>query len=304
MPDSSAAENAAAANDSGGDSTSQDKAASPWVWATFLLPMLVYMLMGTLEPTPPDEPTPVVQNEDEDDQAAFPPAPGGLLPEIPYEYYPYIYTAKIVVTLAAVLLVSGGYREFPWKFHWFSVLVGVVGVVLWIGICNLQLEVKILGPIDRALGSLLLPEVEGEEPSIGIMTIIGAGERPAFNPLEQLADTPTWAYVFLAIRFTGLALIVPLIEEFFLRGFLMRYAVDPQWWTVPFGKVNQAAAILGTAVPMLMHTGELLATLVWFSMVTWLMIRTRNIWDCVIAHAITNLLLGIYVVTTGEWQFM
>ena len=39
-------------------------------------------------------------------------------------------------------------------------------------------------------------------------------------------------------------------------------------------------------------------------MVTWLMVRTRNIWDCVVAHAITNLLLGIYVVSTGEWQLM
>ena len=53
-----------------------------------------------------------------------------------------------------------------------------------------------------------------------------------------------------------------------------------------------------------MHPGELLAAFVWFSMVTWLMVRTRNIWDCVVAHAVTNLLLGIYVVTTGNWQLM
>jgi hypothetical protein len=34
------------------------------------------------------------------------------------------------------------------------------------------------------------------------------------------------------------------------------------------------------------------------------MLRTRNIWDCVAAHATTNLLLGIYVVATGEWWLM
>ena len=55
---------------------------------------------------------------------------------------------------------------------------------------------------------------------------------------------------------------------------------------------------------MLMHPGELFAAAVWFSMVTWLMLRTRNIWDCVAAHAVTNGLLGAYVITTGEWQFM
>jgi membrane protease YdiL (CAAX protease family) len=39
-------------------------------------------------------------------------------------------------------------------------------------------------------------------------------------------------------------------------------------------------------------------------MVTWLMVKTRNIWDCVVAHAVTNLLLGVYVVATGQWQLM
>ena len=34
------------------------------------------------------------------------------------------------------------------------------------------------------------------------------------------------------------------------------------------------------------------------------MLRTRNIWDCVAAHAITNLILGIYVVHSGTWRLM
>ena len=110
------------------------------------------------------------------------------------------------------------------------------------------------------------------------------------------------AYVFLAIRFLGLALIVPIIEEFFLRGFLMRFATQEKWWEVPFGTASRTALIVGTAVPMLMHPAELFAAAVWFSLVTWLMLRTKNIWDCVAAHAVTNLLLGIYVVTQHQWQ--
>jgi hypothetical protein len=74
------------------------------------------------------------------------------------------------------------------------------------------------------------------------------------------------------------------------------------WWLVPFGAVSRLALVVGTAVPMMMHPGELLAALVWFSLVSWLMTRTRNIWDCVAAHAVTNFLLGIYVVQTGNWQ--
>ena len=304
MPGSPAGDIDAGAGASGETELEANRPPSPWDWATFLLPMVVYMVVGSFEPKPPDQPMHPVQAEREASDMPPPQESSGFLPEITYDHYPLIYTAKIVLTLVCMVVVSGGYRAFPFKVHWLSIVIGIVGVVLWIGICNLKLEEKILGPVDRVLGTLLLPKVEGKEPSMGIMKIIGAGERPAFNPLEQLAETPTWAYMFLAIRFAGLALIVPVIEEFFLRGFLMRYAVDPNWSSVPFGVVNRAAVILGTAVPMLMHPGELLATLVWFSMVTWLMIRTRNIWDCVVAHAITNLLLGIYVVSTGEWHFM
>jgi len=31
------------------------------------------------------------------------------------------------------------------------------------------------------------------------------------------------------------------------------------------------------------------------------MVRTRNFWDCVAAHAVTNLLLGVYIVAAGQW---
>ena len=179
-----------------------------------------------------------------------------------------------------------GYRQFPFRISWLAIAVGVVGVVLWIVICQTAVRTA----------DCLTP--------LGLDKFLGLGDRPAFNPLAELADTPIWAYTFLAIRFVGLALVVPIIEEFFLRGFLMRWAVREEWWDVPFGQVTPLAAVVGTAVPMLMHPGELLAAFVWFSLVTWLMVRTKNIWDCVAAHAVTNLLLGIYVVTQHQWQLV
>ena len=104
------------------------------------------------------------------------------------------------------------------------------------------------------------------------------------------------------MRFFGLAAVVPLIEEFFLRGFLMRFVIDAQWWEVPFGKLTTAAVVVGVGMPVLYHPGtEALAVLAWFSLVTWLMAKTRNIWDCVAAHALTNLLLGVWVVSSGQW---
>ncbi len=107
---------------------------------------------------------------------------------------------------------------------------------------------------------------------------------------------------FLTIRFFGLVCLVPLVEEFFIRGFLMRYIDDPDWDQIPLGTAGRWA-ILGVFIYAgFTHPSEALAALPWFGMVTWLYLKTNSIWNCVIAHAITNLLLGIYVVKTGTWE--
>jgi hypothetical protein len=132
--------------------------------------------------------------------------------------------------------------------------------------------------------------------------LLGYAGRPAYNPLAQLAATPGWAWAFLAVRFFGLVAVVPVIEEFFLRGFLMPLVVDQEWWKAPFGKVNGLAVAVSIVAPMLWHQpAEFLAAAAWFGMITWLMVRTRNPWDCVLAHAVTNLLLGIYVLCFSQW---
>jgi uncharacterized protein len=240
-------------------------------WITFLLPFLTFMLVGSLEPTP--------------DQ------PGGkaIGLAIPYDFYPWIYAIKIVLTVVAILFVLPGYRGFPLRLHPLAFVVGIIGGPLWIGICLLNWEHVYLLPLLK---------------SVGLGSLIGAGDRPAFNPFEHLADHPAWAWSFLAVRFFGLVVVVPIMEEFFLRGFVMRFVMERDWWEVPFGKANTLAIILGTVIPMSMHPGELLAALAWFSMITWLMLRTRNIWDCVVAHALTNLILGVYVVASGTWRLL
>ena len=237
-------------------------------WITFLLPMIVFMLVGSLEPT-----------AETVGGAAI-----GL--SIPYAHYPWVYTAKICLTIVAMIFVLPGYREFSLRVSWLGIGVGVVGVVIWVGLCKLDLEHRFLVP-------LLEP--------IGLDWLIAA--RSAFNPFEHLTAHPACAWGFLAVRFLGLVAVVAVIEEFLLRGFIMRFVVDARWWEVPIGKVTTTAVVVGTLIPMAMHP-ELLAAAVWFSMVTWLMIKTRNIWDCVAAHAVTNLLLGIYVVFSGDWHLM
>ena len=241
-------------------------------WLVFLLPLVVFMLVGSLEPGPPAV----------GDSAGWLPA----WMAIPYQYYPWVYTIKLVLTCAAVVFVLPEYKEFPFRVSPLAILVGVAGIVVWVGLCSLGLEQRLLGPL-------------------GLGRFVELGTRPAFNPFKELRAYPAyWAWGFLAVRFFGLVVVVAVIEEFFLRGFVMRFMVDADWWAVPFGTVTVAAVLAGTVVPMLMHPAELFAAAAWFSLITVLMIKTRNIWDCIVAHAITNFLLGVYVVFSNEWHLM
>lgn len=235
-------------------------------WLPLVLPFVVYMICGTFEPTR-EKPFTLL----------------GLT--IEYSQYPAVYTIKILLTMAAIAAVWPGYRQFPFRLSALAPAVGVVGVVLWIGICKLDLETRLLEPL-------------------GFGSLVDLGRRAAFNPLEAWPDDPLWAYGFLAIRFWGLVAVVPLVEEFFIRAFVMRYVVDPDWWKIPFGTLTPTAIAAGTLLPVLMHPAELFAAAVWFTLITWLMFKTRNIWDCVAAHAVTNLLLGVWVVARDEWHFM
>ena len=241
-------------------------------WLPFLLPLIVYMLVGSLEPTPQQ--------------------PGGVPSiglTIAYEHYPLIYSLKLAATAAAIAFVWPAWRKFPLRIGWLGAVVGLVGGVVWIALCKLELEKDYLVPALAA---------------IGLDKLISAGERSSFNILKELAATPVWAYAFLAIRFVGLVLIVPLIEEFCWRLFVMRLPVRQDWWTVPQGETNRAGIALAIALPVLMHPAELVAAIVWFSLIAWLYVRSRNIWECVVAHATTNLVLGCYVLYSGEWRFM
>lgn len=229
--------------------------------------MAVFLAVGSFEPTAQ--------------------TPGGksLGLAIPYSAYPWLYSLKLMLVVTTMLFVSSGYRQFAFRMTWRGVAVGVLGAAVWIGLCRLQLESRLLKPV-------------------GLGWIVDQGVRSGFNPFVEWAATPGWAWMFLLIRFIGLALLVPVLEEFFLRGWVMRFFVSPDWWEVPIGQVNAAALAAGTLFPVLMHPGEMLAAAAWFSMVTWLMIRTRNIWECVLAHAVTNLTLGLYAVLCNQWQLL
>ena len=134
-------------------------------WLVFVLPFAVYMLAGSLEPSRD--------------------SPGGKMLglSIPYSAYPLVYTAKIGLTLAAMAFVLPGYREFRRPPGLLAVLIGAVGVVVWVGLCIVSDLTGLTAVLNGAMASAHL-----------------YSPRPAYSPLAELAATSSWAWTFLSLR--------------------------------------------------------------------------------------------------------
>ncbi len=106
----------------------------------------------------------------------------------------------------------------------------------------------------------------------------------------------------IAVRWLGATLLVPVMEELFWRSFLMRWIASPQFETVDPRAAGLRALVISTFVFMLAHT-LWLAAIVAGAAYAWLYQRTGKLWTAVIAHAVTNGVLGLWVVYSGHWEF-
>ncbi len=125
------------------------------------------------------------------------------------------------------------------------------------------------------------------------------GESDGFNPMSP-DDSLNW---FLVIsRILGAAVVVPLMEELFWRSFLLRWIVTPNFLALEPAKVTAKAFII-TAVLFGFEHGLWFAGILAGVAYAWLYMRSNNLWVAVISHGVTNAVLGIWVVSTGNWQF-
>lgn len=131
-------------------------------------------------------------------------------------------------------------------------------------------------------------------------------------PWMQLSE-PTASFVpvgpdgrldwpLIIVRWLGAALLVPVMEELFWRSFLMRWIANPRFEGVDPRESGLKALVLSTFLFMLAHT-LWLAAIVAGLVYGLLYQRTGKLSCAVIAHAVTNGVLGIWVIASGHWEF-
>ncbi len=126
------------------------------------------------------------------------------------------------------------------------------------------------------------------------------GVSKGYNPINPVSRQIDWALV--TIRIFGASIIVPVMEELFWRSFLLRWQMHSRFLDVNPANAG-ARAFLVTAVLFASEHNLLLAGLVAGVAYSWLYMRTRNLWIPIVSHAVTNGLLGFWVLKTHNWQF-
>lgn len=131
-------------------------------------------------------------------------------------------------------------------------------------------------------------------------TVGVAGRPQGFNP--TLLPGRELQIVMTMIRVGGAVLLVPLMEELFWRSFLIRYIIDKDFEQVRIGTFTWGS-FLFTVVLFGAEHNYIYAGIMAGVVYNLVLYKTRSLAQCVLAHAVTNLALAIYVVFTGKWQF-
>jgi uncharacterized protein len=188
-----------------------------------------------------------------------------------------LYPIRVVVVLATIILCSRSVIDFRVKSALGSILLGVAIFAIWIG-------PDLIWPHYRNHWLFTNP----------IMGEVASSVPPAVRSKA----------VFVFFRAFGCALLVPVIEELFWRGWLTRWLIDGEdFRRAPLGTYTAASFWMGSALFASEHGPFWEVGLIAGIAYNWWMCRTKSLADCMVAHAVTNGCLSIYVLAAGQWQY-
>ncbi len=112
----------------------------------------------------------------------------------------------------------------------------------------------------------------------------------------------TCGWPLALVRLAGSAFVIAPAEEFFWRGFLYRWMVHRDFLSVPERPLHVWIFVL-TAVLFGLEHDRWLVGIVAGLAYGGLYARTRCLGAAVMAHRVTNLLLGLHVLAAGAYHF-
>ena len=190
----------------------------------------------------------------------------------------WFYALKVFVGAWLVWEMRSVVTEMRWAFSWEAVVVGVAIFVIWVG----------LDPYYPMISLLFKDTPES-----------------IWNPFVRFGEGSGLAWTIMCIRIFGMTIVVPPLEEVFYRSLFYRYVIKYDFQSVALNHFDGIAFVMVSSVFGLLHP-QWLAGIICGMAYQGLVIHKGRLGDAMTAHAITNFLLGVYVVWQGgaAWKFL
>jgi len=191
---------------------------------------------------------------------------------LPADWY---YAVRFLAVLLTIGFVSRPVLSFRAAFPLASIGIGIAVFLIWIGpdvLFGYRLHWLFNNPITGAAASSIAPALKR-------------------------------SVTFIVLRVASSVALVPVLEELFWRGWLMRWLIGKDFLKVPLGTYAPTAFWIVAVLFASEHGPYWEVGLAAGIVYNWWIIHTRNLADCMLAHAVTNGLLSVYVLTTGQWQY-
>jgi CAAX prenyl protease-like protein len=181
-------------------------------------------------------------------------------------YFEWLYPLRFVAAAIAIWSSRHELRKLNWRCGWFAPAAGLAVFLVWIAPVWWTHQRS-----DSPLGSALA----------------------ALSPSARMA--------WIAFRVAAAVITVPIAEELAFRGYLARRLVSRRFDAVPFTRLTALSVGLSSAAFGLMHGQHWLAGILAGLVYAGVLRLRGRIGDAVVAHAISNLLLAVWVLFLGDW---
>jgi CAAX prenyl protease-like protein len=189
----------------------------------------------------------------------------------------WLYAVKVCLAVWLIREMKPHVSEMRWAISWEAVVIGIAIFAIWVWADPFYPK-----------NHLFFKDTE----------------ESIWNPFTRFGEGSLLAWALIVVRIFGMTFVVPPLEEVFYRSMFYRYLIRVDFRSVALGHFDGVAFVCVSTVFGLMHF-QWLAGIICGLAYQWLVFRKGRLGDAMTAHAITNFLLGCYVVWKGgeAWKF-
>jgi exosortase E/protease (VPEID-CTERM system) len=177
----------------------------------------------------------------------------------------FLYPATVIATAAVLFVYRREIVRLGWTPDWTALGAGAAVFAVWIAIARWSGSMH-----DSAMAA-------------------------------SLRSLPEWErYCWFAFRVAGAVATVPIAEELFFRGYLVRELVSADFESVDPRRFTWLSFLLSSILFGLLHRNWIAGILAGMAFAI-VLYRRGRLTDAIVAHSACNALLAAYVIATGSW---